>query len=286
MQQIITDNERIVEPERLHPNPDNPRIEAGDVTELAQSIRELGQLQALLVRPSIDYGEGHYVIEAGERRWVAMRTLGMPIRCDIRMPVAGEDLVTRNIVVGLVENGNRESLTPIERALALGRLRDEKGMSQADIAAATGWHPSTVNRLMLLLDLAPGTRDAVAEGKLGVEDALRLVRSHRRKQRKDQGKKPDTGGQATWEPDWLTNRHALARKAKALCDAREHGSRRRIGGLACGQCWETAIRADEAVVQQVRFQQRQQEQQQQQGHVVPVMPPWHADQGKPNGVPS
>ena len=53
---------------------------------------------------------------------------------------------------------------------------------------------------------------------------------------------------ATWEPDHFTTTHALARKAAALCAAREHTARRHLGGVACGQCWETAIRADERIV--------------------------------------
>ena len=48
-----------------------------------------------------------------------------------------------------------------------------------------------------------------------------------------------------WEPDHFTTGHRLAREARALCDAREHTGRRRVGKVACGQCWETVIRQDE-----------------------------------------
>ena len=51
-----------------------------------------------------------------------------------------------------------------------------------------------------------------------------------------------------WEPDHFTSQHPLARKAKALCDGREHQMRRRVGKHACGECRETVIRADERAV--------------------------------------
>lgn len=248
-----TEDERLISIELLHPNPDNPRLEAGDVTELAHSIEEVGLIQALLVRPSA-IEDGEFIIEAGYRRWVAMRALKFAVvRCHVRIPQPGEDLVTRNLVVGLVEN-EREGLTPVEKARALGRLRDEKGMTQTEIAAATGWHLSTVSRYMTLHELSPRTQAAVASGQLGVEDAIRLVRQQRTKQRRRKGHKPTTGAQ--WEPDWFTATHPLARTARQLCQVvRQHSKRRLLGKVACGECWDTAIREDQTLVVEMRYKQ-------------------------------
>lgn len=257
----MTPNFKLLSPDRLHPNPDNPRLEAGDVTELARSIKELGQLQPLLVRLApelcrVDSGNGniiddHYYIEAGERRWLAMKYLGMDIECRIREPEENESPRRRNIVVGLVENVWRKELDPIEKAKAFGRLRNEEEMTQEEIGKATGFHPTSVNRYLALLELAPKTQEAVREGKLSAEDALRLVRQHRAQERKRGGKQSLN---VEWEPDYLTPRHPLARTARTLCAARGHTKRRLIGRVACGQCWETAIRQDEATVQRANFE--------------------------------
>lgn len=258
--------ERLIRVDHLHPNPDNPRLEAGDVTELANSIRKLGLLQALLVRPApeftpcqlcFDPGEpcpGHFWIEAGYRRWVAMKTWNNAIRCHVQPhALPREEALERNLMVGLIENLHRENLDPIEKARSFGRLRDECHLSQAEIARSGGFHPSTVATSLALLELAPGAQEKVRNGQLGVGEALKIVRRHRRKQRAAR-----TGGSgragAVWEPDHFTRSHALSVKAEAMCDVRGHTSRRRRGG-ACDLCWEDTIRADQRLIDQLEFQQ-------------------------------
>jgi ParB family chromosome partitioning protein len=117
-----------------------------------------------------------------------------------------------------------------------------KGMTAVEIGKLTGMAPSTVTNDLALLELSDDTQDRVRAGKLTATEALRIVRRHRRDRRRRKGQ-PDRG--AHWEPDWFTGRHPLARIAKAMCDAREHNSRRRLGNVACGQCFEDAIRADQ-----------------------------------------
>lgn len=244
-------------PHQLHPNPDNPRYDAGDVTELSASIRSLGQLQLLVVRlaPELSQAEGenHYYIEAGYRRWVAMKALDLPIACRIRIAESDESPRRRNLLVGIAENVHRKDLNPIEKAKAFGRLRDEEGMTQEEIAKASGIHSTAVNRYLALLDLAPKTQEAVRTGALGTTDALRLVRQHREEQRRrhSQGGKRKS---AEWEPDYLTFAHPQAKKAAAMCTAREHSLRRRVGNVACGQCWETAIRQDQDLVIKANYE--------------------------------
>ncbi len=259
--------EQLIHRDRLHPNPDNPRLEAGDVSERARSVRTSGQFLALLVRPAPEYGDGHYLIEDGYRRWVAMKSSFDTMRCHVRIPLAGENPALRSLVVGLAANTGKP-LDPVERAQALGRLRDEFKMSQAEIATATGFHATAVSRSMMLLDLNSGTLERVRTGQLSTEAAEAIVKSHRAKQRKQKGHKPADVG---WEPDHFTGNHPQARAAAIMCTAREHNSRRRIGRSAnfagaCGQCWETVIRQDESLVQQVKFTDIV--------GPVPFMPPW------------
>lgn len=242
--------EEFIQADHLHPNPDNPRTDTGDVSELADSIRQQGLLQALLVRPAPDIGDGHYYIEAGLRRWAAMKPWNTTIRCFIRPLRAGENATERNLLVGIVENVHRRQLEPMEMAWALGRLRDEVGLTQAQIARQAGLPESTVSHHLALLELSKDSQERVRQGKLQVGEALRIVRRHRAYQRKKAGKAPL--GVAQWAPDHFTKNHPLWRIAAEMCETRGHNGRRRLGGVACGEDWEAAIRQDEQRLQQVR----------------------------------
>ncbi len=273
---LTTNNYRLIPADKLHPNPDNPRKEAGDVSDLARSIAEVGQLHPALVRER-DYCREHYKhlmpgqpqcywIEAGYRRWVALSSLGMNVECQVRKPAPDESERERNLVIGLIENFHRSGLNAMEIAEGLGKLRDEEHKTQDQIARITGIHSTSVNRYLALLELAPKTREAVRTVSLGTTDALRLVRQYREDQRKKGGKKSLS---IEWEPDHFTSRHSLARLARTMCDARGHTQRRRVGGVACGQCWETAIRQDEDTVVKARYEAA--------GYNAPVMSAWPVD---------
>lgn len=242
-------HETMIHLDRIVRNPHNPRREVGDVTELAKSIQELGLLQSLLVRP---IASGKYMLEAGERRWTAMR-LGTNMTeapCRVLETPEGMQPGQHSLLVGLVENTHRQDLNPIERAIGYGKLRDEYGMTQQQIAQAQGITDATVNHYMALLELDFKSQERVIRGSVTVNDAVKAVRAHRQQRRKKEGKKPAT---VFWEADWFTASHPLARKAATICDARQHTRRRRLGKKyqyagACGECWETAIRQDQDVV--------------------------------------
>ena len=244
--------------DRIHPNEDNPRLKIGDLSDLLDSIREQGLLQPLLVReaatpcPVCKSEDQHYIIETGHRRYEAMKETYTAIPAIIRPPIKGENLVQRNIIAGLVENIHRVDLGPMERAWAFGRLRDEIKLNMQQIATQTGLSVSTVSNDLMLLELAPATQKKVQTGQLDVGEARRLVKLHRKQVRARR-----TGGSgkagAVWEPDWLASTHPLASNAAVLCDRRQHNSRRRLGRRgnypgACGQCWESVIRADQDAV--------------------------------------
>lgn len=231
---------------KLHPDPDNIRKDLGDVTEMAASIKQVGILQSLTVAPHPDKA-GHYYVKAGHRRLAAAKLAGLrELPCTVR-PTAISS--TSAIQIMLIENWQRADLSPIEKAEALGRLRDEEGWRSTRIAKALGITDATVSTYLALLELAPATRNKVASGQLPVADAVRAVRAARAQRSVGAGGSDQRqAAAATWEPDHFTSQHPLARKAKALCDAREHNNRRRLDKVACGQCFESVIREDERLV--------------------------------------
>jgi ParB family chromosome partitioning protein len=223
----------------IHPHPANVREDLGDLTELADSIRSHGVLQALVVRPH-PRRSGEFELVAGHRRYAAAKLAW----CD-RVPVTVRHCVDDGQVleVMLVENCQRRELGAMEKAEAMGALVN-RGYTAADISRKTGIAASTVSYYLALLELDEASRAKVRTGQVTASDAVAAVRRTRKAART----RADSDADFSWEPDYLTATHPLARKARKLCDAREHTMRRRIGKTACGQCWEAVIRSDERVV--------------------------------------
>jgi len=245
---------QLIAPDRIHLNPDNPRKEPRDLAELTKSIRQQGLKQPILIIPLprpcpalLDDGrvcgseDQHYVLEDGTRRFLAMRewTTGVPSVVSPSLP--GQNLIMRSILTGIVVNIHREDLNPMEKAWAFGRLRDEFGLTGAQIAEQTGLSTSTVTNHLLLLELAPKAQQRVANKEIPVSEARRLLRRVRKDTRARKGQKPMA---PMWEPDWLARTHPLAQTAEDRCDRMGHTRRRRIGNVACGQCWEKVLTAD------------------------------------------
>jgi ParB family chromosome partitioning protein len=236
----VTAKQPFIHVGRIHPHPGNIRADLGDLTEIANSIRAHGVLQPLTVEPHPGK-PGHFRIIAGHRRYHAAILAGrdmLPV--SVRQPgpgVAPEELM-------LVENLHRADLNPMDKAEAMGALRD-KGYTATRIAASTGLSDGTISFYLALLELAPRAQAKVRNGTLSAATAVAAVRRVRKQQRASGG---SPGRASDWEPDHFTTQHPLAKKAAALCNGREHNMRRRIGRLACGECWETVIRADERTV--------------------------------------
>lgn len=237
---------------KLHPNPNNPRYEAGDVTLLAKSITEEELLQPLLVIHAPEFGSGHFLIEDGYRRWTAARANDGYLDCIIRYRAPEESTALREVMTALITDEHKVPLNAIERARAYARLRDEFGLSPQEIANRLHLTRATIDRYLLLSQLSVKSQADVLAKKLPVDDAVRLVREHNRRDRKKQGKKPIEVG---WDPEHFTDKHVLARKARTMCEARDHHSRRKIGKVACGPCWETVIRNDQTTVLRVEYEQ-------------------------------
>jgi ParB family chromosome partitioning protein len=158
--------------EFVSPNPRNPRRHFGDaeLTDLAQSIREHGVVQPVVVRPS-PLQQGRFEIIAGERRWRAAQRAGL---ADI--PVIVRDVNDRTALeLAIIENVQRADLNPIEEALGYQQLIDEHNYSQADLGQVIGKSRSHVANTLRLLKLPDVIRDMLVDGALSAGHARTLV---------------------------------------------------------------------------------------------------------------
>lgn len=235
----------------------NPRTDLGDLEELRRSILTVGLQDPITVVIAPDKGDEenvYYYLIDGERRFEAMRGEWEEIPAFVRFLGPGETVQQRVLTTAIVTGIQRKTLNPIERAKAFEKLGKEYGIKQPEIARMVGMSVSTVSNALALLKFSEKDQRRIARGELKVTDAYKIIARHRAKERRARGGTGQMG--AVWEPDWFTATHALAKKAEALCDRREHNNRRRIGAHrgdhafrgACGQCWESVIRADQDLV--------------------------------------
>lgn len=156
--------------DELEPNRRQPRkhFDEQGIAELAQSIRESGILQPVLVSREGD----RYRILAGERRVRAARAAGLE-----RVPVlVREGLKERDhLLLALVENVQRRDLSPLEEAEAFRNLRDEFGMTQEEVAERVGKDRTTVANSLRLLKLPVSVRAAIEDGSLSAGHARALL---------------------------------------------------------------------------------------------------------------
>lgn len=154
------------------PNPLQPRRAFPDqeLEELAASIRENGLLQPLVVRPAPGTAD-RFELVAGERRFRAVSRLGWEDVPVLVREASDETL----LVLALVENLQREALNPLEEAEGYRSLVNRFGLSQADIARATGKDRSTVANFLRLLNLPPSVRELVESGELSMGHARALL---------------------------------------------------------------------------------------------------------------
>ncbi|MCE5321893.1 ParB/RepB/Spo0J family partition protein [bacterium] len=142
-------------------NPYQPRESMNDekFQELVNSIRVHGVLQPIVVRTK---GEGEYELVAGERRLRAATAAGLT-----RIPAMVKELTNeQSLEVALIENIQREDISPVDAAIAYKRLCDEFGLSQEDIAFGLGKSRSAVANTMRLLNLPEAVRSYLKAGKI------------------------------------------------------------------------------------------------------------------------
>jgi len=161
---------RHVPVELLHPNPNNPRkhFAEEDLNTLAQSLKDKGLLQPLVVRPR---GDGSFEIVAGERRWRASQRAGLH-----DLPVLIRELDDKETLeIALIENIQRSDLNALEEARAFRQLLEQYAYTQQQLADAIGKSRSHIANTMRLLNLPAATQKQIEEGSLTAGHARALI---------------------------------------------------------------------------------------------------------------
>ncbi len=155
--------------QKLEPNPQQPRnqFDEDGLQELADSIKQYGILQPLLVKKRDHY----YEIIAGERRWRAAKLAGMK-----EVPVIVKDFTEREIVeIALIENIQRENLSPIEEAMAYKKLMQDFQLKQDEIAAKVSKSRATITNSLRLLKLDHRVQNMLEDEMISTGHARALL---------------------------------------------------------------------------------------------------------------
>lgn len=161
--------ETIVNITKVEPNREQPRknFDEDALEELAESIKQFGLLQPILVQDRKTY----YEIIAGERRWRAAKKAGLK-----EVPVIIKNLTEQEIVeISLIENIQRENLNPIEEAQAYKRLLTEFNLKQDEVAERVAKSRTAVTNSMRLLKLCDDVQQMVIEGMISTGHARALI---------------------------------------------------------------------------------------------------------------
>ena len=156
--------------EDIRPSPHPPRQQFPDeaIQELADSIREKGLIQPVILRRGPD---GRYELIAGERRWRAAQRAGLT-----ELPAVLRDADEEDVLeLALIENLQREDLNPIEEAIGYVRLSNEFGIKQEEIGQRVGKSRASIANAMRLLDLQKDIQALVAQRKLSVGHAKAIL---------------------------------------------------------------------------------------------------------------
>ena len=170
--------ETFVKITRVEPNREQPRknFDEDALQELADSIKQYGLLQPILVQDRKDY----YEIIAGERRWRAAKLAGLK-----EVPVIIKDYTEQEIMeISLIENIQREDLNPVEEALAYKRLLEEFHLKQDELAERVSKSRTTITNSMRLLKLCNYVQQMIIDGKLTTGHARALISIENEEQQK------------------------------------------------------------------------------------------------------
>lgn len=157
---------RILPIEKVEPNPAQPRVEIGDLTELVSSVKEKGILEPLLVKPNRETGT--WMIIAGERRWRAANLAGLR-----EVPCIELELDEKGVAeIALIENLQRKDLTVWEEADGLAALASRFGYTHDEIAKKIGKSRPTVTEAMAIAGLPEPIRRKCLEAKINAKSVL------------------------------------------------------------------------------------------------------------------
>jgi ParB family transcriptional regulator, chromosome partitioning protein len=156
---------RLISINLIEPNPEQPRVDIGDLTELAGSVKEKGVLEPLLVKPKPD---GTWMIIAGERRWRAANLAGLS-----EVPCIEMDLDEKGIAeIALIENLQRRDLSVWEESDGLAFLASRFEYTHDEIAQKIGKSRTTVTECMKIAGLPPSIRARCTEAKITSKSVL------------------------------------------------------------------------------------------------------------------
>lgn len=154
----------------IEPNREQPRkqFESSALADLADSIREYGVIQPLVVRPMPD---GTYQLVAGERRWRAARMAGLT-----EVPVVIKDLTdAQTMELALIENLQREDLNAIEEATGYHDLMEKFGLTQEQVSARVGKSRPVITNALRLLSLPESVQEMLQNGQITAGHARSLI---------------------------------------------------------------------------------------------------------------
>ena len=156
---------RIIPINQIEPNPQQPRVEIGDLSELSNSIKQNGILEPLLVKP---IGDGTWMIIAGERRWRAANLAGLR-----EVPCIEFDIDEKSIAeIALIENLQRKDLNVWEEADGLAALGSRYGYTHEEIAKKIGKSRTTVTESFAIAGLPDAIREKCRQADINAKSTL------------------------------------------------------------------------------------------------------------------
>ena len=157
---------RMIPVDKLDPNPEQPRVEFGDLTELTASIAEKGVLEPLLVKPN--RLTGRWMIIAGERRWRSAQKAGLKEVPCVEMEVDDGTVAE----IALIENMQRKDLTVWEEADGLLALCDRFGYTHDDVARKVGKSRTTVTEALAIAKIPEDVREVCRAADISAKSSL------------------------------------------------------------------------------------------------------------------
>lgn len=157
---------KVIQLDQIDPNPEQPRSDFGDLTELTSSIKEHGVLEPLLVRPI--EGTDRWMIIAGERRWRCAKLAGLTEVPCIELDISDEAVAE----IALVENLQRKDLTIWEEADGLSQLSSKFGYTHDKIAQTIGKSRTTVTEYMTIASIPEVVRQKCKDANISAKSSL------------------------------------------------------------------------------------------------------------------
>lgn len=193
----------------IEPNRNQPRrsFDPEKIDELAQSIREHGLIQPIIITPSQN---GRYTIVAGERRWRAAKKAGLKTVPTVIREYSPEETAQ----IALIENLQREDLNPIEEAAGYRRLMDEFSLTQEAVSEKIGKSRSAVANSLRLLSLDDELQKLVSDGKISGGHARALLAVDDNDARRELADKIISGGLNVRQAETLAKKLSKPKRTK------------------------------------------------------------------------